>query len=88
MFQLEGYLQRARMKVCELQKSIYGLKQAFRSWNIRFDLWIKSIGFIQYPDEPCVYKRCSRIVVVFFLEIHEDDISIIGNNDEKIVSSK
>ena len=23
--------------VCKLQRSIYALKQAFRSWNIRFD---------------------------------------------------
>ena len=55
-----------KSKVCKPQKSIYGLKQTFRSWNIRFDLWIKSIGFIQCPDEPCVYKRCNKNVVVVF----------------------
>ena len=31
--------------VCKLQKSIYGLKQASRSWNIRFDQAVKSFGF-------------------------------------------
>ncbi|GKC52760.1 retrotransposon protein, putative, ty1-copia subclass [Tanacetum coccineum] len=39
-------------KVCKLQRSIYGLKQAFRSWNKRFDVEIKKIGFTQNPDEP------------------------------------
>ena len=32
-------------KVCKLKRSIYGLKQASRSWNIRFDQAIKSFGF-------------------------------------------
>ena len=33
-------------KVCKLQRSIYGLVQASRSWNIRFDSVIKAYGFI------------------------------------------
>ena len=36
-------------RVCKLQKSIYGLKQASRSWNIHFDQAIKSFGFSQNP---------------------------------------
>ena len=34
-------------KVCNLQRSIYGLVQASRSWNIRFDKLIKGYSFIQ-----------------------------------------
>ena len=37
-------------------RSIYGLKQASRSWNLRFDETIKTYGFEQNVDEPCVYK--------------------------------
>ena len=42
--------------VCKLKRSIYGLKQASRSWNIRFVQSIKSFGFEQNLDEPYVYK--------------------------------
>ena len=38
-------------KVCKLQRSIYGLKQAYRSWNIRFDETIKESGFSQNSNE-------------------------------------
>ena len=66
-------------KVCKLQKSIYGLKQASRSWNIKFDQSDKSFGFIQCPYEPCVYKRRSGHVVVFLI-LYVDDILLIGND--------
>ena len=57
MSQPDGFIKEGQeQKVCKLLKSIYGLKQASRSWNLRFDETIKSYGFEKNPDEPCVYK--------------------------------
>ena len=66
-------------EVCKLHKSIYGLKQASKSGNIRFDEMIKEYGFSYNSDEPCVYKKGSGSVVVF-LVLYVDDILLIGNN--------
>ena len=47
MQQPEGCIQDGQEgKVCHLHKSIYGVKQASRSYNIRFDKTIKEYGFL------------------------------------------
>ena len=58
MVQPEGFVdpKKANM-VCKLKRSIYGLKQASRSWNIRFDEVVKGLGFVQNFEETCVYKK-------------------------------
>ena len=66
-------------KVCKLQRSIYGLKQASRSWNLHFDEAVKEFGFIKNEDEPCVYKKVSGSAIVF-LVLYVDDILLIGND--------
>ena len=40
---------------------------------------IKSFGFEQNLDEPCVYKR-HRDKIVMFLVLYVDDILLIGND--------
>ena len=58
MMQPEGFVDpKGANKVCKLQRSIYGLVQASRSWNIRFDELIKAYSFIQTCDEACIYKK-------------------------------
>ena len=80
MTQPEGFVTPENAdKVCKLQRSIYGLKQASRSWNLCFDNAIKKFGFIKNEDEPCVYKRVSGSIVVF-LVLYVDDILLIGND--------
>ncbi|GKB12126.1 retrotransposon protein, putative, ty1-copia subclass [Tanacetum coccineum] len=66
-------------KVCKLQSSIYGLKQASRSWNKRFDEEIKMFGFSQNLDEPCVYQKASGSNLTFLI-LYVDDIIIMGNH--------
>jgi len=44
-----------RDKVCRLNKSIYGLKQAARCWNNRFNDFIKRFNFKQSECDKCVY---------------------------------
>ena len=74
-------------KVCKLQRSIYGLKQASRSWNLRFDEVIKAFGFVQNFFEPCIYKKVSGSSVAFLI-LYVDDILLIGNDIELLESVK
>jgi hypothetical protein len=66
-------------KICKLQKSIYGLKQASRNWNLCFDEVVKGFGFVKNIEEPCVYKKVSGSTVVF-LVLYVDDILLIEND--------
>ncbi|GKA55331.1 retrotransposon protein, putative, ty1-copia subclass [Tanacetum coccineum] len=80
MMQPEGFVNpKYPNHVCKLKRSIYGLKQASRQWNKRFDNEIKKFGFTQNRDEPCVYQKASGSYVTFLI-LYVDDILIMGNN--------
>ena len=88
MHQPEGFVVKGQeQKVCKLQRSIYGLKQVSRSWNIRFDEAIKSFHFDQNIDEPCIYKYFKDHKLVF-LVLYVDDILLIRNNVELLADIK
>jgi len=88
MMQPEGFVDPTNAgKICKLQKSIYGLKQASRSWNIRFDEVVKGFGFIKNEEEACVYKKESGSYVAFLI-LYVDDILLIGNNIPMLESVK
>ena len=58
MMQPEGFVDpKGANKVCKLQRSIYGLVQASRSWNRCFDSVVKAYGFIQTFDKPVFTRK-------------------------------
>ena len=88
MMQPEGFVDpKSANKVCKLQQSIYGLVQASRSWNIRFDELMKAYSFIQTFREACIYKKVSGSSVAFLI-LYVDDILLIGNDVEFLDSIK
>lgn len=68
MAQLEGLLfEGEEKKVFKFKIFIYGHHQVSRSWKMRFDVIIKSDGFDQNDDEPCMYKLIKDKKVVFLM---------------------
>ncbi|KAL0448696.1 UNVERIFIED_CONTAM: Retrovirus-related Pol polyprotein from transposon RE2 [Sesamum latifolium] len=60
-------------KFCCLHRSIYGLKQAFQSWNIHFDEVIKSYDFIKNEFDPCIYKKdLGDVSYILGIKIYRD----------------
>ena len=55
MMQPKGFIAKNQEHMaCKFKRSIHGLNQASRSWDIRFDQAMKSFGFEQNLDEPCM----------------------------------
>ena len=67
MIQPEGFVNpTSTSKVCKLKRSIYGLRQASRSCNIRFDGDFTGLSFIKSEEDACLYKKLSGSSIVFF----------------------
>ena len=84
MSQLEGFLAPGReMEVCKLTKSIYGLKQASRVWNARFNDFLVTYGLTRSTADPCIYYRHKgeemRILAIFI-----DDGLACSNKKESL----
>ncbi|WKA01828.1 hypothetical protein VitviT2T_020085 [Vitis vinifera] len=65
--------------VCKLKKSIYGLKQAFRQWYLKFHDVISSFGFIENVMDQCMYHKVSRSKMNFLVS-YVDDILLASND--------
>nr|GEZ63695.1 retrotransposon protein, putative, Ty1-copia subclass [Tanacetum cinerariifolium] len=80
MEQPEGFINpKYSNRVCKLKRSIYGLKQASRQQNKRFDDEIKKFGFTQNRDELCVYLKAGGSNITLLI-LYVDDILFMGNN--------
>ena len=82
-FELKGH----ERKVCKLKKSIYGLKQASRQWNLKFYQAMLKDGFTMMEEDHCMYiKRSNNHFII--LSLYVDDILIAGNYKKLIDVTK
>lgn len=71
----------SRDDVCLLKKSLYGLRQSGRQWNVRLDEFLKKEGLTRSKADPCVYFDNEKNIIV---GVYVDDIVIIAESEEKI----
>ena len=86
--QPEGFVVEGKENlVCQLKKSIYGLKQSPRCWNIAIDDYLKQMKFVQTEGDPCLYvsKNGAETVII---AVYVDDILIATKTDERMTEVK
>lgn len=82
MCQPEGFVEAENeTKCCKLSKSLYGLKQAGRDWNIEMNRAFEDDGLVRSELEPCVYT-CDTKNGQAVLGVFVDDSLIIAENDD------
>ncbi|CAM8887559.1 unnamed protein product [Rhodiola kirilowii] len=74
--------------VCLLRKSIYGLKQSPRQWNIKFNECMISLGFARSKYDTCLYLKKPKFGLILYLLLYVDDILIMSNYESEISKIK
>lgn len=69
-------------RVCKLNKSLYGLKQASRCWNERFTNFLRDNNFKKINSDPCVFINNGKETLTI-LAIYIDD-GLLATKDEKL----
>ena len=82
MQQPEGY-EDDTDQICELLKTLYGLKQSGREWNREFDGKMKGFVFNRICSDPCIYIKWDGEDVVI-ITVWVDDILLFSSSDELI----
>ena len=65
-------------KIVRLNKSLYGLKQASRSWHAHLTSCLKTLGFQQRLADACVVRLVEEERVAIIADVHVDDIFAVG----------
>lgn len=83
----EGFRRQGEKKVCKLLKSLYGLKQASRQWNIKLPDALAATGFIQSNHDYSLFtlRKAEGMVIIL---VYVDDLLITGSNDQLITVAK
>lgn len=82
-----GYSKAKPGRVCKLLKSLYGLQQASKQWNIEFTKQLQIFGFQQSSADHCLFVKSSSTSFLALL-VYVDDVLITGTNAADIEAVK
>jgi hypothetical protein len=74
-------------KVCKLNKSLYGLKQASRQWYAKLSSALISLGYVQSQADHSLYVKSTDLYFTALL-VYVDDIVLDGTSMAEIKSVK
>ncbi|GJV31631.1 pol polyprotein [Tanacetum coccineum] len=72
-----------KIKVYKLAKSLYGLRQSPRAWNIKLNNTLKEIGFQQCMQEKAIYRKVPNGEFII-VTVYVDDLFVTGKSLELI----
>ncbi|KAM0002197.1 putative RNA-directed DNA polymerase [Helianthus debilis subsp. tardiflorus] len=79
----QGFQKEGDNRVCKLNKSLYGLKQASRNWYQKFTTSLQNLGFKSSKADHSLFLFKRNGVFIAAL-IYVDDVIITGNDLTKI----
>ena len=93
MSQPEGFVDPKKPDyVCKLKKSIYGLKQSARCWNVTLDEYLRSNGYRKSNADDCLYvksiKKADGHISFVILGVYVDDIIPVSNDISMLNAEK
>ena len=70
--------------VCQLKKSLYGLKQSPKQWYLRFDEFMQLHELIKCSYDCCVYYKTIKDGLYIYLFLYVDDMLVACKYREEI----
>jgi hypothetical protein len=88
MKQPKGFVVKGKKElVCNIKKSLYGLKKSPRMWYQNFDTYILGLGFVRSRVDQCVYSKKVGNHFIYVV-MYVDDMLLVGNNMDAIKEVK
>lgn len=87
--QPEGCIKRNKSHlVCKLNKAMYGLKQASRTWYDKITRTLINLNFKKLDCEPCVFVRKDNLSLLIIV-LYVDDLLLFSNDEiQKLLVKK